>query len=124
MMKSVIEEHDSICVIRLDGKLDIGIGDVHLCKQLDEAMDRGFTNIVVDMHKVSYADSSGIGELVNTYIKLQNNGVELCLANLHTKLYDLLSLTRLITVLPIFDSVEDAMLNLYSKIQPRLAAVG
>jgi len=110
-MKYTMRDIGDFVVIELQGKIDIGSGDIELRKCLADTAARGAERIILDMARVSYMDSSGIGDLVRAYLALRKQGVWLCLARLNRKVYNLMTLTQLVTVFPIYDSVEDAMMT-------------
>ena len=113
-MKSVVEHHEGVAIVKVQGRIEIGEGDIQLRECLDHvSQEDNIHAIVLDFSKVSYIDSSGIGELVRAYSLLNRDGIELCITNLNPKLYDLMTLTRMVTVFAIFDSNEDAMQNLF-----------
>lgn len=108
-MKTKILNNGDITVLELQGKITIGEGDVKLRNNIKEQLAEGKRKLVLDLEKVSYMDSSGIGELVGTFTTVKNAGGELKLANLTSKIKDIMQLTALITVFEVFDSVEDAV---------------
>jgi len=108
-MKAVIEEHGDVAVLKLQGKITIGEGDVLLRKNLEQILSKGFSKIIFDMKDVTYMDSSGVGELVACYTTVTNREAQLRLTNLKSKIYGLLQLTALITVFQVYDSNEDAL---------------
>ncbi|MEL7061570.1 MAG: STAS domain-containing protein [Acidobacteriota bacterium] len=91
------------------GKITIGEGDVALRGAVREALDAGSERIVVDLGQVTTMDSSGVGELVSAFTTVKNRGGRLALANLPTKVVDILQITQLITVLDVHDSVDEAL---------------
>ncbi|CAM2066554.1 Anti-sigma factor antagonist [Sulfidibacter corallicola] len=111
-MKCVVEQHEGFTIVRIEGRIDIGDGDIKLRHGVREAALFDCPGIILDFTKVTYMDSSGIGELVSIYSELQKSGKNMCLAHLNAKIYDLMTLTQLIAVLPVFDSVEDAMMTM------------
>jgi anti-anti-sigma factor len=54
--------------------------------------------IVVDLSKVDYIDSSGLGTVLATYVSAKTSGCTLQLVNLNQRIKDLLQLTRLASV--------------------------
>ena len=54
--------------------------------------------VVVDLSKVDYIDSSGLGTVLATYISAKSAGCTLQLINLNQRIKDLLQLTRLASV--------------------------
>ncbi|CAM2008359.1 STAS domain-containing protein [Acanthopleuribacter pedis] len=111
-MKNSIETHEHFTIIKLQGRIDIGNGDVQLRNIISDVARSGTEAIILDFKKVSYMDSSGVGELISQYTEVQTMGKCMFLANLNAKIYDLMTLTQLITVLPIYDSIEDAKMAL------------
>lgn len=95
---------DDVVIIDLKGKLTLGSGDVQLRQIVRDMLDRGEKKIVLNLHKVSYMDSAGVGELVSSYTTASNREADLVLLNLTSKIRDLLQFTQLITV---FDSYHD-----------------
>lgn len=108
MIKRTVERCQGITVLKIEGAVDLGAGDVQLRDFIREAFEDGANLLAVDFSKVTAMDSAGIGELVRLYTTYREQGKELCLLHLNEKMYDLMTLTRLITVFQIFDSVEDA----------------
>jgi len=95
---------DSVVIIDLKGKLTLGSGDVQLRQIVRDMLDRGEKKIILNLAKVSYMDSAGVGELVSSYTTASNRDADLVLLNLTSKIRDLLQFTQLITV---FDSYHD-----------------
>ena len=61
----------------------------------------------VDLGKVSFMDSSGVGELVSCFTTVANRGGSMKLLNLTKKVHDLLQVTQLVTVFEVYrDEVE------------------
>ncbi|MDJ0838440.1 MAG: STAS domain-containing protein [Acidobacteriota bacterium] len=108
-MKSTTTEYGDIKVLHLQGKITIGEGDVQLRGLVNEVLEEGARKIILDLGKVKYIDSSGIGELVSCYTTITNRGGKMRLTNLHSKIYSLLQLTALVSVFEIYDSNEDAV---------------
>jgi anti-anti-sigma factor len=54
--------------------------------------------VIVDLSKVRYIDSSGLGTLLATYISAKSAGCDLKLVNLTQRIKELLHLTRLASV--------------------------
>jgi anti-sigma B factor antagonist len=54
--------------------------------------------VIVDLGKVDYVDSSGLGTVLATYVSAKSAGCTLRLVNLSQRIKDLLQLTRLASV--------------------------
>jgi anti-sigma B factor antagonist len=94
-MKANIRDIGSISVVDLSGKITIGEGDVVLRERVTELLDSGKLNILLNLEKVSYMDSAGIGELVACYKRAKERKGTVKLLNPSGKVYDLLQLTKL-----------------------------
>ncbi len=107
-MKIKTRDVGDVVVVEIDGKITIGEGDVALRNTIKELLEQGKKKIVIDMKGVSYMDSSGVGELASAYTTTKKQGGELKLANLNTKVHDLLQLTTLISIFEVYDSTAEA----------------
>jgi anti-sigma B factor antagonist len=58
---------------------------------------------VLNLAKVDYIDSSGMGELVSSFTTVRNSGGELKLLSLTKKVRDVVQVTKLYTVFDIKD---------------------
>ena len=99
----------SVTILELDGQITIGDGSVQLREAVRKLLEQGHKNLLIDLGKVDYVDSSGIGELVSCYTTTKNQGGQLKLLNLTKKIQDLLSITKLLTVFETFESESDAL---------------
>jgi len=97
----------NIAIVKVTG--DIKGGDVLLKDKVQSLLQQGHTRILIDLGGVSYVDSAGLGQLVQTYVTTKNKGGTLKLANVAKRLNDLLVLTRLVTVFETFDSEAKAL---------------
>ncbi|GAC1402183.1 MAG: STAS domain-containing protein [Pyrinomonadaceae bacterium] len=98
-----------VTVLDLDGKITIGEGSVALRSAIRKLADEGKKKILLNLGKVSYVDSSGIGELVSSYSSVSRDGGQLKLLNLTQKIQDLLAITKLLTVFDVYDDEAQAL---------------
>jgi anti-sigma B factor antagonist len=110
-MQLEIRERGSGDVVILDllGKITIGEGSVQLRDAVSNLLESGRQRIILNLHGVSYVDSSGIGELVSRYTTTKNQGGQLKLLQLPKKIKDLLMITKLLTVFEIYEDEETAL---------------
>ena len=106
-----LAERDSggITVLELSGRVSLGEESNQLRTKIKEVLGKGKTGLVLDLSKVSYIDSAGLGTLVAGYTTAHNVGASMKLANLTKKLDQLLHITKLVTVFDVYDSVEEAV---------------
>lgn len=103
-MKASVRQIGHVSVVDLSGKITIGEGDVVLRDNVQKLLDAGNKAILLNLEKVSYMDSAGIGELVACYKRAKENDGVVKLLNPSGKVYDLLQLTKLEEV---FDTYRD-----------------
>jgi anti-sigma B factor antagonist len=63
---------------------------------------------VLEMSNVPYMDSAGLGLIVNYYVRCQNKGTKMFAAGVCCRVLDLFKLTRVDTVIPMAETVEEA----------------
>jgi len=99
----------SVTVLDLDGKMVLGDGDTLLKDKIHSLVFQERQNIVLNLGRVSYMDSSGLGALVASFVTAKNYGGQVKLLNLTGRLQDLLAIAKLLTVFDTFDSEADAV---------------
>jgi len=108
-MKINSRNRDGVTILEPRGKITIGVGDVALRQAVQEQLDGGARNLLIDMSGVTTMDSSGVGELVSTYTTVTNRGGKLKLLHLPPKVNDVLQITQLITVFETFEDEDEAL---------------
>ena len=103
-----VEERYNSVVITLKGNAMGGPDGAKLHDTLHDLKESGKTNVVCDLSKVKFMNSSGLGMLISAMTTLRNAGGDLRLANVADRIQSLLVITKLITVFKHFESVEDA----------------
>ena len=110
-MKSNVRQIGHVSVVDLSGKITIGEGDVALRNAVQEILDAGNQHILLNLEKVSYMDSAGIGELVACYKRAKEKGGSVKLLNPSGKVYDLLQLTKLEEVFETYKDEKEALVS-------------
>ncbi len=75
---------------------------------LSNLKEKGKLNVVIDLARVKFMNSSGLGMLISAMTTMRNAGGDVRLANPASKIRSLLVVTKLVTVFEHFDSVEEA----------------
>ena len=104
-----VDERYNAVVLQLKGNVMGGPDGAKLHDQLHEMKEAGKKNVVVDLSKVKFMNSSGLGMLISGMTTMRNSGGDLRLANVADRIQSLLVITKLITVFKHFDSVEEAV---------------
>lgn len=94
--------HDNDLIFQLEGRLDTA-GSAVLKLELDMATANPSGNIIMDMAKVTFISSAGIGVTVKAHSLLKPKGfaVRVAAANDEVrKIYDLLGFSQVIKIFP------------------------
>ena len=108
-MKIEKRQVKDVTVFDLKGKILIGDSIDVLREAIKESLDKAEKNIVLNFNAVPYLDSTGLGEVVRSYTSVKKEDGVIKIANLTDKVQDLLSVTKLITVFEVFDTVDEAV---------------
>ena len=110
-MSMTIKERrlDGVVILDLTGRITIGDGSLTLRKHVQLLLDRDQKEILLNLAEVDYIDSSGLGEVVRSYTTTQKAGGDLKLLSLTRKVRDLMQITKLLTVLDVFDRESEAL---------------
>ena len=84
-------------------------GDLVLKNRVRDVLQQGRKKLILDLGGVSYVDSAGLGELVQAYATTKKEGGMLKLVAVTTRLRDLLTITKLVTVFDSYESQADAV---------------
>jgi anti-sigma B factor antagonist len=103
------KENEGIVILELKGELTVGEGASALRETLSTLAEAGKTRVVVNMEKVEYMDSTGLGSLVICFTTLKKAGGMLKLLNLNKRNIELLILTKLVSVFELFNDEKDAV---------------
>ena len=82
---------------------------VRLNEKLHELIEKDQTNVVADLSKVKFMNSSGLGMLIGGLTTMRKAGGDLRIANATDKIESLLVITKLITVFKHFRSLDEAI---------------
>ena len=94
-----------ILIMAVTGEITLNQGgDVMLKDKVRSLIQQGHRKLVVDLGKVSYVDSAGLGELVQAYATMKSAGGALKLVGLTKRIKDLLTITKLVTVFETYDN--------------------
>ena len=107
MNYNVGERYSSV-VITLKGNVMGGPDGSKLHDTLHELKEGVKTNVVVDLSKMKFMNSSGLGMLISAMTTMRNAGGDLRLAKVADRIQSLLVITKLITVFKHYESVEEA----------------
>jgi len=108
-MKFSTRKIDDVVIIDVDGKILLGDGDVEIKEAVDGLLEQGQKNVLLNLGKVPYMDSAGLGELIRCFTALRKNGGDFKLLSPNPRINDLLNITKLLNVFDSYDSEQAAI---------------
>ncbi len=108
-MKLIDYEKEGIVVLEPRGKIMGGPDATILHEKLHDCIEKGNKKVVIDLARVDWMNSTGLGILISGLTTLKNNDGEMKLANVTDKIQSLLTITKLVTVFESHDSVDGAI---------------
>lgn len=102
-----------IAVIKVEGKLVGGLENSEKCHDcFGETLRSGTKRIIIDLSGAPWANSQGIGMLIGAYTSAKNAGAELVLADVSSRIRDVLDVTKLSLLFRMFSTVDEAVKSL------------
>lgn len=98
----------NVRVLVPEGRMTLDAEDQELGEAVRALLAEGISRIVINFEKVSYLDSSGVGELVECYTSIKKAGGELRICGMNSRALGLINLTGLCTVLAVAESESEA----------------
>jgi anti-sigma B factor antagonist len=96
-------------VLEMSGRITLGRDCQQIESDVDELLRNKQTRVVFDLSKIRYMDSSGVGILVMCSGKIKGAGGELRIAGATGVVAQTLTLTRMNLIVPVYDTVEQAL---------------
>ena len=103
-----MEENGEVKVYHAEGDIDINTSP-QVKKVFEGAVKEKHKNVLIDLQKVGYIDSSGLATLVEILKNVKGYGGRLKLSNLSSKVRSLFEITKLEKLFDISDSQEEAL---------------
>jgi anti-anti-sigma factor len=94
-----------VAVVGLNGKLSLETVHDFIATMREEPAQV----LILDMTKVAFLDSAGVGALVSLFVSRRNHGKKLILAGLTSQGQAVMQVSGLIKLLPFYPLVEDAI---------------
>ncbi|NNF06210.1 MAG: STAS domain-containing protein [Candidatus Eisenbacteria bacterium] len=108
-MKISRNDRDGIAILKLEGKI-MGGPDADLFQtQVKDLLAEGQNKVLLDLGKVSWVNSTGLGILISGHKTIENSGGSMKLLGVNKRIDQIFMVTRLNTVFEAFDDEADAM---------------
>ena len=113
-MKINSKEVGDICILEIEGEVDAE-HSVHLKKAIVKAREDYAKNFILDLSRVSFIDSTGLGVLISLMRYLNEKGGRLKLAGLQEEVRSIFEITRLYKVFDLSPNAEAALRDMPKK---------
>jgi anti-sigma B factor antagonist len=109
---SVKYQKDNV-ILRISGDI-LSDDRIKLSEKIQELVEGGAKNIVLNLKKVGLTDSVGLGMLVALHASLTQRQIRLMLSDIGRSIRYLLIITKLDRVFDLYDTEDDALADLQS----------
>lgn len=108
-MKIKERKRDGVAIIELSGKLMGGPDAETIDETIKTLLHEGVKNIVVNLEKVRWVNSTGLGILISGYTTVKKSGGELKLLKVSDRIENIFIVSKLYTVFESFDNEDEAI---------------
>ena len=92
----------SVIILDISGKVVLGESSSDLAKTLSDTLEDEFKGVVLNMERIDYIDSTGLGELVGYLTKFEEARKRIAILNPQPRVMKLLAITKLDRVFKTF----------------------
>lgn len=103
-----VEPSGPTAIVRLVGSADMNVTD-QLRDQLVGLVDAGHHMLVLELSGLKFINSMGLGAIIAAHLRCRHCKTEIRLVSPQPPIRDLLRITRLDRLFPIFDSLDAAL---------------
>ncbi|HSK48553.1 MAG TPA: STAS domain-containing protein [Coriobacteriia bacterium] len=101
------DRNADVCAVTLDGEIDVYTAP-RLKEELVSVVESGCPNVIVDMEKVGFIDSSGLGVLVSALRRARERDGVVRIVCTRDNILKIFRITGLDKVFPIFSDMDEA----------------
>ena len=94
---------DGVTIVDIKGRIVLGEESAALRELVADLVGKGNKKILLNFVDVNYIDSSGLGNLVSSLVRVRMYAGELKLLNLTKRVHEMMQVTKLNTVFEIMD---------------------
>ncbi len=108
-LKATVRHVGDVAIVDLSGRITLGEGSGLIRNTIKDLIRAGQKNILLNLKDVNYIDSSGLGEMVGAYASVSSTHGQIKLLNVHSKVTDLLQVTKLYTLFGTYSAEAEAL---------------
>ena len=103
------EMRAGISILEVKGKLMGGPETSEIHNRVKDLVANGVTKVLIDLGKVTWMNSTGLGAMMSSLTTVKNAEGELKIARATEKVKSLFMVTKLITIFDNYETVEEAL---------------
>ena len=107
-MEMKVQEDGKVQILACVGRMDAQVS-VLLKERIQELLDTGATQLIMDLEGLEFLDSSGLGALVSCLRRVKEKKGEIKLAGLRQEVRSIFDITRVSRLFHICENVPDAV---------------
>lgn len=102
-------KRDGVAILEMSGKLMGGPDADAFAETLKTLIHEGCCNVIVNMERVKWVNSTGLGILISGYTTLKKSGGELKLMKVSDRIENIFIVSKLYTVFESFQDEDEAV---------------
>jgi len=110
-----------IIVVELNGRLALGRECQRVEMMLGDLVQAGCKRLILDLARVTYIDSAGVGLVALAAGKMKEAGGKVMLVTLAGRVFDVLKMTQLDRLVTVIGTVEEAVAAFGKTVPPATA---
>jgi anti-sigma B factor antagonist len=114
-LEAKLRRSNDVTILDLSGRIVLGEREDQIHNLIKDALDAGDRRFLLNLAAVSYIDSSGIGELVRSCVRVTSSGGEMKLLHVQSRIANILQITKLRDVFELFADEATALSSFLSK---------
>jgi len=114
-LKITQREVDNSVILDLNGKLTGGPDADTFREVFKSLIDQGKKNIIVNLEKVSWINSTGLGILISGYTSVRRGGGDLVIMHASDRIESILYVTKLNLLFKAYENENDALASFAEK---------
>lgn len=96
-------------LIEVCGEFDLSIADYCRQKIDHQVREEGTKDILFDLEKVAFLDSSGLGVILGRYRKAKEYGGRVAISNANPRMIKILELSGITRLMPVYPTTSQAL---------------
>jgi len=104
-----------VTILDVEGKILLGEGDIEIKQTIDEFVAQDRKKFLLNLAKVTYIDSAGLGQIIRCFTAIRKVGGTLKLLSPNARVVDLLTVTKLVNVFDWYNEESGALASFSSK---------